>query len=251
MSTPQLENGYTRIANELLEAIGGQGFTATQYGIILCVMRYTYGYGRKTHPLSTTFLAKWTGRSIRGIKSDLKRLIEDGVLYVINSSQRGVTYEIGLNKNFISWGKSMPITDEADCTSEADCTTLVKEIAPPLVKSASPNKINKLKKNLKKEICEQFFEVVWDLYPKKRGKQSVSTKAKKELYDAGMDIVTAAIEKYKGEIAGMDERYILYGSTFFNSRWKDYVPIPDEKRTEATEQSTQEDEPAIDLWGGD
>lgn len=256
MGVPQLENGYTRVANELLEAIGKQGFTATQYGIILCVIRYTYGYGRKTHPLSMTFLAKWTGKSVRGIKSDFKRLVEDGVLYIKNSGQRGTTYEIGLNKDFIAWRKSIPIAGETDCTgevnctSEVDCTTLVKQTAPLLVKCTSPNKRKNKKKEYKDRIGD-FFETVWNMYPKKRGKESVSAKAKKELYDAGMDIVTAAIEKYKRETEGTDERYVLYGSTFFNSRWKDYIPDPVGGEIETIKPSESKEDPPIDLWGGD
>ena len=41
------------------------------------------------------------------------------------------------------------------------------------------------------------------------------------------------------------ERYIMYGSTFFNSRWRDYVKEP-EPRVEVT--AEEPEEKPIDLW---
>ena len=67
----QLENGYTKIANELLVAIYGTNFNATQLKIILCVIRYTYGFNRKSHELSIGFISKATGISKRYISEEL------------------------------------------------------------------------------------------------------------------------------------------------------------------------------------
>ena len=66
-----------------------------------------------------------------------------------------------------------------------------------------------------------LFEKMWKLYPNKRGKSAVSTKAKKELVRAGEEAIIKAIENYKRlkpEWANW-----LDGSTFFNGRWRDYV----------------------------
>ena len=70
---------------------------------------------------------------------------------------------------------------------------------------------------------ENLFERLWQLYPKKRGKESVSKKAKQKLLDAGYEKVAAAIQNYKKEREGKEEQYTMYGSTFFNGRWEDYV----------------------------
>ena len=74
MANPQLENGYTRISNELLDAIGKANFSATELEIVLCVIRFTYGFGRTSHKLSASFIAEWTKRNKRGIKECLKKL---------------------------------------------------------------------------------------------------------------------------------------------------------------------------------
>ena len=71
----------------------------------------------------------------------------------------------------------------------------------------------------------QFFDSLWQLYPKKKGKSAVSKKSQNELFAAGFDLVAGAIESYKAEIERLhtDEQYVMYGSTFFNGRWRDYV----------------------------
>ncbi len=45
--SPQLEDGYTRIANELLEAIASAPMTLGQIRICLFLVRNTYGFGGK------------------------------------------------------------------------------------------------------------------------------------------------------------------------------------------------------------
>ncbi|WP_374993057.1 replication protein, partial [Burkholderia multivorans] len=50
--SPQIEDGYTRIANELYEAILGFGFTQRQLLVLLTVLRKTYGYGKKEDDMS-------------------------------------------------------------------------------------------------------------------------------------------------------------------------------------------------------
>lgn len=83
-------------------------------------------------------------------------------------------------------------------------------------------------KNVKKEkniyICS-FFQSVWDEYPKKLGKNKVTKAAMEQMEEAGEDAVMAAVRRYVEKIKrdGTDEKYIMHGSTFFNSAWRDYV----------------------------
>lgn len=229
MANPQLENGYTRIANELLEEIGKRKFTATQYKILLCIIRNTYGFGRKVHPLSATYMAKWANISVPGVKRDVQKLFRDNIIYCDNPNSRGVTLRLGINKNYDSWNMSYTgIKNETGIVCDA---SVASKTIPAEVSEMIPNKRN-IKEKSKENIYSDFFEKLWELYPRKRGKSSVSAKAKKELYAAGYDKVMSAIEAYKKEVAGREERYILQGSTFFNGRWKDFaaeVPCKDLK----------------------
>lgn len=51
---PQVEDGFTRIANALLEAILAFGFTQRELLVLLAILRKTYGYGKKTDDMSAS-----------------------------------------------------------------------------------------------------------------------------------------------------------------------------------------------------
>jgi phage replication O-like protein O len=53
-STPQIEDGYLMIANELLEAILGFGFSLREQSVLLTIIRKTYGYKKKVDDLSAS-----------------------------------------------------------------------------------------------------------------------------------------------------------------------------------------------------
>ncbi|MGP1148176.1 replication protein, partial [Serratia sp. CY49633] len=55
------DDGYTRIANELLEAILRANLTARQLKIAFAIIRKTYGFGKKTDRITNTQIASLTG----------------------------------------------------------------------------------------------------------------------------------------------------------------------------------------------
>lgn len=76
-----------------------------------------------------------------------------------------------------------------------------------------------------KEAVENLFEEVWKLYPKKKGKGQVSKKKKDVLFRIGYGELSRCIERYKKYIVdkGVEEQYVMHGSTFFNSGYVDYL----------------------------
>lgn len=99
-ASPQLENGHTRIANELLEVMAICRFCGTEFRIILFIIRKTYGWGKKTNVLSYGVIAKGTKSDIRYIKRLMNRLVRDKILIKVNSKQQNL---FGLNKDYTSW----------------------------------------------------------------------------------------------------------------------------------------------------
>ena len=71
-----------------------------------------------------------------------------------------------------------------------------------------------------------LFEYLWNLYPKKRGKGSVSLTQKKKLLKIGKEPMEQAIRNYMHdiEINGTDMKYVKNGSSFFNSGYVDFLP---------------------------
>jgi len=77
---PQLNDGYTKIANELLEAVIGGSFTLQETKILLAVIRQTYGYNRKEAEISTRLFETITRINRRNIQKVLMGRFAKGVL---------------------------------------------------------------------------------------------------------------------------------------------------------------------------
>lgn len=59
MASPQIENGYTTIANEILDHLYKQPLNGTELKVVMCILRYTFGFRRKSHKLSASFIQYW------------------------------------------------------------------------------------------------------------------------------------------------------------------------------------------------
>lgn len=97
---PQLEDGYTRIAHELLEAITRHPFTKRQYKVLLYIIRKTYGYGKKTDDMTVTQIANGTGLTRPHASGALHELIETNTV-LKRDGKYG--YVLGINKDYGNW----------------------------------------------------------------------------------------------------------------------------------------------------
>ena len=116
----QLENGYTRIANEILEAVTISKFNGTQLKIVLCVIRRTYGFQRKESDLSITFISRATGISKRYIAQEINNLITSNVLLVTKEHTIKSSRRLKLNKNYHEWGTYRSILPQMNNTSTGE-----------------------------------------------------------------------------------------------------------------------------------
>ena len=87
----------------------------------------------------------------------------------------------------------------------------------------SPLESNPESRIQKEKDILAIFERLWQRYPKKLGKGSVSLSQKKKLYVIGEDEINRCIDRYVASCAGRDEQFIKYGSTFFNSGYVDFL----------------------------
>jgi phage replication O-like protein O len=103
MADVQIENGYTRIAHEILEEVSKRKFNATQLSVLMIVWRMTYGFKRKDHELSVNFFVQATGFSKRNIQEAVSSLIEARVLIETKQASFNQTRKIAFNKNYDEW----------------------------------------------------------------------------------------------------------------------------------------------------
>lgn len=84
MASPQLENGFTRISNELLEATSKFPFNGSQLRMILFLWRKTYGYSKKVDRISISQWKQGTNLNERTIRRELKALKQMNVIQQIS-----------------------------------------------------------------------------------------------------------------------------------------------------------------------
>lgn len=78
--------------------------------------------------------------------------------------------------------------------------------------------------------ANELFEELWKLYPRKAGKSAISLAAKKRLLKVGRESMIQAVNAYAATTKGKDEKYILMGSTFFNTRYQDYLGVEPQQK---------------------
>ena len=106
MADPQLENGHTRIANELMEAFCLSFPGGSMAQILLAVLRQTYGWQKKEDSISISQLCEMTALSRRTVIYAVQNL--EAMRMIIIKRQRGrgnknLINTIALQKNYDLW----------------------------------------------------------------------------------------------------------------------------------------------------
>ena len=86
MANPQKENGFTSIANELLEAILRSELTLRELKIVFTVIRFTYPlFNRKVAELAVRFIANGTGIQFNHVAKTINELEKKNILILSES----------------------------------------------------------------------------------------------------------------------------------------------------------------------
>lgn len=100
MSSPQLRNGFTRLANELLEALYRADLAGGEWALIMCIVRASYGWGQKEAPISIREAAGRLGKHYSHTKRTARALMARGIL-----ARNGAA--ILIVKDYERWGPRM------------------------------------------------------------------------------------------------------------------------------------------------
>lgn len=238
MANPQLEDGYTRVANQILEKVSKlPRINGTQLQIILTIWRFTYGFKRKHHELSISFIAEATEKAPRQIERELSKLIARRIITVVSEASGKRSRILGFNKNFDEWESVDPSkkTGQAELTSpdELDGSDPTKKTVRDA--SSTDELAGEERKYLKKGFKEKesLFENFYVVYPRKVNK-SYALKTwiklcKAEEFDP--DIVIANTINFADtcKLLNTGTKFIPHPSTYLNQkRWEDYPVIDPE-----------------------
>ncbi len=144
MAAPQLENGHTQIANEILEHLIKLHLPPNQWQVLLCIIRKTYGFHKKVDYIANSQIVEATGLCKAVVSRSLKRLEE--MIIIIRNGKR-----IGFQKDWGKWQKlaeqstlgddklvSSLVNNEKLAISSSKVSNSTKKVSSPAVAPSPP-----------------------------------------------------------------------------------------------------------------
>ena len=178
-----LENGYTRIANELIDNLAQIDLSGREFRVLLVIMRRTYGFQKKMDWIALPQLVDSTGIS----KANLSRIITElEKKKIILRDGSGYIKKVGINTRTLEWlsRKEVVESDNGDVAKRqrrkenklSNPTTKIVENDNTFVESDNgdvakrqPQKKKENRDKEKKENIQEGFESLWACYPKRIG----------------------------------------------------------------------------------
>jgi phage replication O-like protein O len=222
--TPQLEDGHTRIANELLEAIISFDFSKRQYKVVLFVLRKTYGWNKKADVMSLSQIMEGTGLDRANCSRTLAEL---GEMKVLLKQQQAAGNLVEFNKKYKQW---VVLPNQQPVAKSATKVLPKRQFA--VVEMATTK--DTTKRQLNTDIAQLAFSECWKEYPRKVGKGAAEKAWKKLPVDHGLYAsIFRAIKAHKADpntrLGNADPKYIPHFSTWLNDKgWEDEFAPPDD-----------------------
>ena len=101
MANPQIENGYTKIANELLEAICNRLTNSTWIRLLVLTARLTYGWNRKECESYYNSYATKLNLTRDTVRYTLQDLHDRHIVKYVNLTTE--KFLISINKDYEKW----------------------------------------------------------------------------------------------------------------------------------------------------
>lgn len=147
MKSPQTEDGYTRIANELLVAFSQFDASGSAWRVFMVILRKTYGFHKKEDRISLTQFGEMSKLSRMSVCRGINELLEKNAITV---KRVGYINTYSIQKNYELWGSIKPVT-----SNKYDTKSSIK----PVTKTSNKYDTYKRKKD-NKDISGNEFPVI-------------------------------------------------------------------------------------------
>lgn len=198
-------------------------FSKCKMQILLFIIRYTYGYQRKTHELSASFIGNALGIKKSHVFKHLTELARMNVITI--EKKTGIRSNIiGINEDCLSW-RIPKLVDTKNGTHKGteNGTLPEKKGTENGIQLNINNNLNK-KRNKNTLHIPDFFPLLLSTYPNKMNRDGMTADAFEEIEQAGKGTLLKAITNYKRYIEeNKDWYHPMNAASFFNGRWKDFV----------------------------
>ena len=211
MASPQKENGFTPIANELLEKLAFAYFRPSQTKILFALLRKTYGWNKSEDSISLSQFSIQTGLKRPHVCRAINELCHMNIVTKIGN---GYITKYKLQKDFDKW-KSLPISVKVLPNSVIGVTNIGNKVLP---NSAHTKDI---KDNIQKK--EDFFFLKDELFKKTFADfLDMRVKIKKPATEQAKKLILKDLHKVDIKTAiKMLEKSIV-------SCWRDVFPLKDQ-----------------------
>lgn len=205
--SPQLDNGYTRIANEILDALCRYRIPGEEMQCLLTIIRKTYGFGKKADKIPLSQFQVATGLDRGNICRALRNLKNRRLISVKSDTGKVTTYSF--NKVFSQW-------------------QLVSKKTRVNIDNLPVSKMTHSKERFSKEknILSECFETLWSRYPLKDGKKAALRHFMATVKDeADCQRISKSLDNYLSHLETESWKKPKNGSTWFNN-WQDWENCP-------------------------
>lgn len=223
---PQCEDGYTRIANELLEALCRTRVPGEAMQIFLVILRKTYGYKKKTDAIALSQFVAATGIVKTHVSRAIEKLVQMNMIVTQKGNGLAVTYEI--NKHYNTW---IPLPKKVTLPKKVMKVTQKGNL--PLPKKGTTKDI--ITKERKKGLLADF-EIFYSRFPKHKARADAE-KAWLQM-SPPIDAVLAALEWQSQQPDWLEAKgkYVPYPASWIRGRrWEDDPDTPKVEDTDTKE----------------
>ena len=228
METPQLEDGYTRIANKIMDALIGYRIPGEERQCLDLIIRKTYGYNKKEDQISNSQFVVATGLKKGNVCRSIKNLISKNIV-IKNDNKLIPTYRF--NKDYKTWkllSKKITVIKLTTGVIKSDNKLLSKVMDTKDIK-------DNIQKTIYPPISprgdetgySELFLNFWSLYPKKVSK-GAAWKAWKKIKTPTtiFQAIKISLDKRKSSEQWVKDngQYIPHPATWLNGRgWEDEI----------------------------
>ncbi len=203
---PQIENGYTRIADEIIDALARYRIPGEQMQCLFLIIRKTYGYNKKVDSISLSQFVDGTGLKKPTVCRALRELKEKNLIIIKNDNGGGKEYRF--NKHYGTW---RPLSKKIILSKKI--TNVIKNDNKPL------SFLSTTKDNIDRYIYNLLF-CFWNeqkIIVHRKPNRDIKTALKKALKDYEIEDIIDAFFNYSAVVKSKKH--------YFSHKWtlKDFI----------------------------
>ena len=162
IASPQTEDGFTAIANELMIQICGIRIPGESRQVFDVILYKTYGWKKKVDWISLSQFEELTGIKKQNVKRAINKLLDMNMIFIKKDNDEQTFY--GINKNYLTWeplSKKITLSKKIKPVIKKDKASLSKKST---TKETNTKTTNTKEKVNKKEILDySLLEINDDL----------------------------------------------------------------------------------------